>query len=70
MHDARHIPPTYDTASTAARRLGVAAITVSRWAAAGRLRYLTAADGTRLYDPRDVDRLAHARAEAAATGAA
>jgi DNA-binding transcriptional MerR regulator len=59
---------TYDTTGSAARRIGVSGVTILRWAAAGRLPYIVAADGTRLYDPRDVDRLVRVRGESASQG--
>lgn len=48
--------------SDAARLLGVSASTVASWARRGRLRHRLTARGVRLFDARDVERLAALRA--------
>jgi DNA-binding transcriptional MerR regulator len=54
------------TVSAVARRLGVAEATVRYYERAGRLSPQRASNGTRLYQPADVDRLAEQRERAAA----
>jgi hypothetical protein len=50
------------SALQAALRLGCSTPTVRRWGLSGMLRYRTTVLG-RLYDARDVDRLAHERGQ-------